>query len=144
MQAAARLLGLQLLTLNVNGPTEIDSAFEGIARQNVKGVLIINDPAFNVQPDHLAALAARTALPAIFADRIYTEAGALMSYGTDIPDGFRLTGVYTGRILNGEKPADLPVQQSTKFELVINLKIAKTLGLTIPPTLYALATEVIE
>jgi putative tryptophan/tyrosine transport system substrate-binding protein len=144
VQAAAHLLGLHLTTLNVSSLTEIDTAFEGIARQNVKGLLIINDLAFFVQRDHLAALAARTALPAVFADRIFAEAGGLMSYGTDVPDGFRLTGVYTGRILNGENPVNLPVQQSTKVELVINMKTAKALGLTIPRILLARADEVIE
>jgi putative ABC transport system substrate-binding protein len=144
VRAAAPLLGLHLSTLNVSGPTEIDTAFESIARQNVKGLLIINDPAFFAQRDHFAALAARTALPAIFADRIFAEAGGLMSYGTDLTDGFRLTGVYTGRILKGAESANLPVQQSTKGELVINTKTAKALGLAVPPALLAIADELIE
>jgi putative ABC transport system substrate-binding protein len=144
VRAAAPLLGLDLSTLNVSGPTEIDTAFESIARQNVKGLLIINDPAFFAQRDHLAALAARTALPAIFADRIFAEAGGLMSYGTDLTDGFRLTGVYTGRILKGAESANLPVQQSTKGELVINTKTAKALRLAVPPALLAIADELIE
>jgi putative ABC transport system substrate-binding protein len=144
VQAAARLRGVNLTTLNVSSVAEIESAFASIDRQKVKGLLIINDPIFIAQADDLAALAARTGLPAMFAARRFAEAGGLMSYTTDPSDGFRVTGVYTGRILNGEKPANLPVQQSTKVEFVINLKTAKALGLTVPPTLYALADEVIE
>jgi putative ABC transport system substrate-binding protein len=140
VEAAARILGLRLVILNTSGMSEVEAAFASIAQGDVKGVLIINDPAFFRQADRLIQLVARTGLPAIFA----RLAGGVMSYGTDIPNGFRLTGIYTGRILNGEKPADLPVQQATKLELVINLKTAKALGLTIPETLLATADEVIQ
>jgi putative ABC transport system substrate-binding protein len=144
VEAAARILGLRLVTLNTSGMSEVDAAFASIAQRDVKGVLIINDPTFFRQADRLALLVARTGLPAIFADRSFAAAGGVMSYGTDIPNGFRLTGIYTGRILKGEKPADLPVQQATKLELVINLRTAKALGLTIPETLLATADEVIQ
>jgi len=122
----------------------VEAAFASIADKNINGILIINDPAFFRQADRLAALVARTGLPAIFNDRVFAEAGGLMSYGTDIPSGYHLTGVYTGRILKGEKPGDLPIQRVTKVELIINLKTAKALGLTIPETLLATADEVIQ
>jgi putative ABC transport system substrate-binding protein len=109
-----------------------------------QALLIGSDPYFFDQRDQLAALESRDAVPAIHHDRKLVEAGGLMSYGASIQDGYRLVGSYTGRILKGNNPADLPVQQSTKIELVINLKIAKTLGLTIPPSVLAIADEVIE
>jgi putative tryptophan/tyrosine transport system substrate-binding protein len=144
VEAAAPILGLRVTTLDTSGMSGVEAAFASIAQKNINGVLIINDPAYFSQADRLAALVARTGLPAIFNDRLFAEAGGLMSYGTDIPNGFRLAGVYTGRILRGEKPGDLPVQQATKLELVINLKTAKALGLTIPETLLATADQVIE
>jgi putative ABC transport system substrate-binding protein len=146
VEAAAPLLRLRLrlMTMNADNLSELDSAFESIAQTDVGGLLIINAPSFFVWRDHLAALAARKPMPAIFGDRVFTEAGGLMSYGTYIPEGFRQAGIYTGRILKGEKPADLPVQQSTKIELVINLKTAKALDITFPLTLLARAHEVIE
>jgi putative tryptophan/tyrosine transport system substrate-binding protein len=102
------------------------------------------DPLFFTERDFLIAMVARRAIPAVYSDRIFSEAGGLMSYGTDIPDAYHIAGVYTGRILKGEKPVDLPVQQSTKVEFVINIKTAKALGLTIPETLLATADEVIQ
>ncbi len=144
VEAAARILGVRLVTLSTSGMNDVEDAFARIAQRNVSGILIINDPTFFRQANRLAALIARTGLPAIFADRSFAEAGGLMSYGTDIPNGFHLAGIYTGRVLKGEKPADLPVQLATKLELVINLKTAKALGLTIPETLLATADEVIQ
>ena len=144
IQTAAHLLGVRLLIQNASSPSDIESAFASIARQDTSGLLTTADNLFFRQRDQLVALAARQAVPAIYSDRVFSEAGGLMSYGSDIPDGFRWAGVYTGRILRGEKPADLPVQQSTKIELVINLKTAKALGLSIPQTLLATADEVIE
>jgi putative ABC transport system substrate-binding protein len=135
---------VRLLILYASSPSDIDAAFASIARQDISGLLTTADPLFFRQRDQLVALAARQAVPAIYSDRVFFEAGGLMSYGTDIPDGFRWAGVYTGRILKGEKPADLPVQRSTKVELVINMKIAKALGVTIPETLLATADKVIE
>jgi putative ABC transport system substrate-binding protein len=137
-------LGLRLVTLNASSMSEIEAGFVSIAQRDIKGVFIINDPLFFKVADRLAAVVARTGLPAIFNDRAFAEAGGLMSYGNDIANGFRLAGVYTGRILRGEKPGDLPVQQAAKLEFVINLKTAKALGLTIPETLLATADEVIQ
>ena len=130
--------------MNVSNLTEVEVAFATIARTDVKGLLIINDLTFFGQSGQLAALAARTGIPAIFADRIFAEAGGLMSYGTNQTEAYRQVGIYAGRILNGAKPADLPVVQSSKFELVINHQTARMLGLTVPPTLLAIADEVIE
>jgi putative ABC transport system substrate-binding protein len=146
VEAAAPLLRLRLraATMNADSLSELDSAFESIAQTDVSGLLVINAPSFFVWRDRLAALAARRPMPAIFGDRIFTQAGGLMSYGTDVLEGFRQAGVYTGRILKGEKPADLPIQRSTKVELVINLKTARALGITVPTALLVRADEVIE
>jgi putative tryptophan/tyrosine transport system substrate-binding protein len=116
VEAAAHILGLRVVTLTTSGISEVEAGFTSIAQRGVNGILITNDPVFFRERHRLAALVARTGLPAIFNDRLFAEAGGLMSYGTDIANGFRLAGVYTGRILKGEKPADLPVQQSTKVE----------------------------
>jgi len=144
VQDAARSLGQQILVLNAHGGQEIETAFTTIAKERIAGLLVASDPLFFDRRDQLIALAARQAIPAIYYLRAFCQAGGLLSYGNNLTDMYRHVGMYTGRILNGERPADLPVIQSTKFELVINLKTAKALGLEMPPTLLALANEVIE
>jgi putative ABC transport system substrate-binding protein len=145
VQRAANILGLRLLILNVTRREEIEAAFATISDQKVRALLVSGD-AFLIftQRDLLITLAARHAVPAIYLLREIVEAGGLMSYGPDTRDGYRLAGNYAGRILKGERPADLPVQQSVKFDLAINLKTAKALGLTFAETLLATANEVIE
>jgi putative ABC transport system substrate-binding protein len=144
-QVAAGTLGLRLNILNASSETEIDHAFAALVEERAGALLVGADPLFQTSlRDQLVALAARHHVPAIYGYRETTAAGGLMSYGTSISDAWRLVGIYTGRILNGDKPADLPVQQSTKLELVINLKTAKSLGLDVPATLLARADEVIE
>jgi ABC-type uncharacterized transport system substrate-binding protein len=136
--------GQQLLLHEVTTGRDIDAAFASMAREKPDALFVAPGSFFNTRRVQLAILAARHALPAIYPVRAYSEAGGLMSYGTDILDAFRQVGVYTARILKGAKPADLPVLQLTKFELVINLNTAHALGLTVPPTLLARADEVIE
>jgi putative ABC transport system substrate-binding protein len=144
-QAAAQSLGLnQLQVLNVAAAAEIESAFATMTERRVDALLIGQDVFFNNQVEQLAALALRNRVPAIYSLREFAAAGGLMSYGASLADQYRLVGVYVGRILNGEKPSDLPVQQATKVELIINLKTAKALGLTIPLPLLGRADEVIE
>jgi putative ABC transport system substrate-binding protein len=144
LHESARALGLQIRIINVNSESTIDAAFSQFAEQRTKAVLVNTDAFFFTQRDQLIGLAKRYAIPAIFDRREFAEAGGLMSYGGSATDVYRLAGNYTGQILNGNKPADMPVQQSTKLELIINLKTAKALGLTVPPALHAGADEVIE
>jgi putative tryptophan/tyrosine transport system substrate-binding protein len=141
---AAADAGQQILVLEVATAPEIDAAFARMAGEKVDALLVAPGTFFNPRRVQLAVLAARHAIPAVYSVRAYAEAGGLLSYGTDILDAFRQVGVYAGRILKGEKPADLPVQQSTKFELVINLNTARALGLTVSASLLARADDVIE
>jgi putative tryptophan/tyrosine transport system substrate-binding protein len=144
MQAAAHKLGLQMNVLNASTSSEIDTAFTTLAQRGATALVISGDQFMLSQREQIVALAARHSIPTIYDRREFTKAGGLMSYGASVLDAHRQIGVYTGRILKGEKPGDLPVMQSTKFDLVINLKTANALGLTIPPLLLALADEVIE
>jgi len=144
LQAEARILGLQLQVLHASTEREIDQVFATLVQLRAGGLVIATDPFFLTRSEQFAALALRHAIPSIFQYRAFAMAGGLMSYGTSIEDLNRQAGIYTGRILKGEKPADLPVQQATKVELIINLKTAKALGLTIPLSLLGRADEVIE
>jgi putative ABC transport system substrate-binding protein len=141
---AAAVVGQELAVVNASTNTEIDAAFDGFPRQRVAAVLINPDPFLLRWRDRIAALALHHRLPTIFHLREPVVAGGLMSYGASFADAHRQAGVYVGRILKGEKPGDLPVPQATKFELVINLKTAKALGIEVPPTVLARADEVIE
>jgi putative tryptophan/tyrosine transport system substrate-binding protein len=144
INAAAGALGLQIQVLNASNGDEIDSAFTTLVSDRADALLVGPDAFFASRRVQIAILAARHMVPAIYTIREYAEAGGLISYGTDVTDSLRQQGVYVGRILKGAKPTDLPVVQSTKFELVINLRTAKALGLTVPPTLLARADGVIE
>jgi putative ABC transport system substrate-binding protein len=144
IQAAARAIGKQIHLLNAGSESEIDTAFATLTQLGAGGLLVGSDPFFTVQREQLVALAARHAIPSIYDDRQFTMAGGLISYGVSFPGLYRQAGIYVGRILKGEKPADLPVVRPTKFELIINLKTAKTLGLSLAPGILAIADEVIE
>jgi putative ABC transport system substrate-binding protein len=144
VEAAARVLGLQLVVLSASTDREIDAAFATMMRQGSGALLVGADPFFAQRRDHIVALVARHAIPAIYPVREFAVAGGLMSYGSDFADSYRQAGIYTGRIVRGEKPADLPVQRSTKFEFVINFKTAKALSLAVPNSMQLLADEVIE
>jgi putative tryptophan/tyrosine transport system substrate-binding protein len=143
-QAAARVIGLQIQAYNASSSQEINAAFATFVRERPDALFVNDDPFFNSRRVQLAQLATFYRLPATYSLREFVEAGGLMSYGPSITDAFRQIGVYAGRILKGAKPADLPVVQSSKFELVINAQTAQMLGLTIPPSLLATADEVIE
>jgi putative ABC transport system substrate-binding protein len=142
--AAARTLGVQLHVLHASTERDIDDAFAALVQLRAGALVIGSDVFFNSRREQLAALALRHAVPAIFQFREFAVAGGLMSYGANFTDSYRQVGVYTGRVLKGEKPSDLPVHQSTKVELIINLKTAKALGITLPLTLLGRADEVIE
>ena len=144
VQEVARATGQQIQILPASSESEINAAFTTVVQLHAAAMLVCGDPFFNSQRDKIIAQAAQHAIPAIYEQREHALAGGLMSYGTSLSDGYRQAGIYVGRILNGEKPADLPVLQSTKFEFVINLKTAKALGIEVPPNLAAEADETIE
>jgi len=144
LAAAASDSGQELEILNATTNDEIDTAFASLAQKRVEGILVYNASLFNNRRVQLATLAAHYTMPTVSYDRVFTEAGGLVSYGSDILGQYRQVGIYVGRILKGEKLADLPVLQPTKFELIVNLHTAKLIGLRIPPTLLAIADEVIE
>jgi len=144
LQAAARVLGLDLLLLKASTGAEIEMAFATLAGQRASALLVSGESFFSAETDRVVALAARHAVPAIYGSRTFIAAGGLLSYGTDSRDSNRQVGVYAGRVLKGEKPADLPVLQATRIELVINMKTAKALGLMFPLNLLGRADEVIE
>jgi putative tryptophan/tyrosine transport system substrate-binding protein len=144
LEAAARPFGLQVRVLKASSHEEFEDVFAIIGRERIGALLVQNNAVFVGRREQLAALAARAAMPAIYEAREFVAAGGLISYGSNRFDAMRQVGVYVGRILSGEKPADLPVAQPSKFELAINLKAAKALGLTIPETLLATADEVIQ
>jgi putative ABC transport system substrate-binding protein len=142
--AAARALGIEIRVLNASSEYELDTAFAAATKLRVGALVVSGEPFFDSQRDRIVALSTRHDVAAVYAWREYVLGGGLMSYGTDLPDSYRQAGIYAGRILKGEKPANLPVMQPTKFHLAVNLKTAKALGLDVPATLLARADEVIE
>ncbi len=144
LQAGAGVLGLRLLVSNVTSERDLDSVFATLVQQRPGALIVGGEPLFTSRSAQIVALAARHALPTIYTTREFAEAGGLMAWGTSLTEQYRLAGTYAGKILKGAKPADLPVLQPTKYELVLNLKAAKALGIEVPPTLLALADEVIE
>jgi putative tryptophan/tyrosine transport system substrate-binding protein len=141
---AALAVARKIQVLRADSEPELDNAFATLAKDRAEALLVAADPFFNAHCQQIVALAARYAIPAIYEFREFAAAGGLMSYGISLADAYRQVGLYTGRILQGAKPADLPVMQPTRFELVINLKVSKVLGITVPPMLLAHADEVIE
>ena len=144
VQTVARATGQRLVVAEVRAEADFDGAFAGFARDNAGALLVADDPFFTVQRRRVVSLAAKLRLPAIYYTREYADDGGLITYGSSTGDNYRAGGILVGRILKGEKPGDLPVQQPTKFELVINLRTAKALGIAVPPTMLARADEVIE
>jgi len=144
VEEAAHAIGQQIHLLSASNESEIDIAFASAAQMHAGAMLVGADPFFNSQRNKIVALAARQTMPAMYEQREHALAGGLMSYGTNLSEGYRQAGIYAGRILKGEKPGDLPVVQSTKFEFVLNLKTAKALGIEVPPNLSAEADEIIE
>jgi putative ABC transport system substrate-binding protein len=144
LEPAAHALGLQIQVIRASTSREIDAAFATFARERPDALFVGGDPFFNSRRAQLALLAGHHEIPAIYSGREYAEAGGLMSYGSNITDAYRQVGIYSGHILKGAKPADLPVVQATKLELIINAQTARMLGLTVPPSLLATADEVIE
>jgi putative ABC transport system substrate-binding protein len=143
-EQAARAIGVRIHVLRADNDREIDAAFDVFARERIRALALASSPYFDTRRKQIIALAARNALPAMYHFREYPQDGGLISYGIDIVDAYRQIGLYAGQILKGAKPADLPILQPTRFDLVINLKTAKALGLTIPPGILAIADEVIE
>jgi putative ABC transport system substrate-binding protein len=144
VQAVARAIGQRIMLARARNEAEIDTAFAGFAQERAGALLVADDPFFTVRRQQIVGLAARLSLPAIYYAREYAVDGGLIAYGSASSDNYRLAGGYVARVLNGARPADLPVLQPTKFEMIINLKTARTLGVTIPPTVIARADEVIE
>src|SRR5262249_19124875 len=144
VQEAAQAIKQRIIMFKAGSERDLDSGFASIVRQQPTALLIASSPFFTRQRDQLISLAARLAVPTVYEWRDFATAGGLISYGPGLTDGYRQVGLYTARILNGDRPSDLPVQQPNRFELAINLKTAKTLGLEVPPTLLARADEVIE
>jgi putative ABC transport system substrate-binding protein len=144
VEAAARAMGLQIQVFDAGSSREIAVAFANIARDRPDALFILDDPLFSLRRVQLVNLASRHAIPATYGSRESAEAGGLMSYGANVSDAWRQAGAYAGRILKGAKPADLPVVQASKFELVINAETARMLGLAVPPSLLVIADEVIE
>jgi putative ABC transport system substrate-binding protein len=137
-------LGIELKVFNASSEDELETAFAAVAKLRAGALVVAGEPFFDSKRERIVALSARGGVAGVYAWREYVVAGGLISYGTDLPESYREAAIYAGRILKGEKPADLPVKQPTKFRLAVNLKTAKTLGLTMPPTLLARADEVIE
>jgi putative ABC transport system substrate-binding protein len=143
-QDAAASVGLKILVFNAANEQNIDAAFKAIVKERADGLILSTDPFYYIRKDQIVSLATRNAVPTIYFLRDFVIAGGLMSYGTDFPNAYRQLGIYVGRVLKGEKPGDLPILQPTKFELVVNTKASKLLGLSIPPGVLAIADDVVE